>query len=70
MWKIIKCYFGYHNLYVVQTLGSQNVQKVACARCKKVWAVHHGMQAMLPWTKEFDHLYYEIFKIKEIKPWR
>jgi len=56
MWQKIKCFIRWHGrLDVIQTFGA--AQHVGCPYCRTEYAIHHRMQAFVPWSPAFDDLY-------------
>jgi len=52
----VKCRFWMHpKLDVIQSFGS--AQHVGCHYCRRQYGMHHGMQAVIPWTPELAELY-------------
>lgn len=54
--RAVKCRFWMHpRLDVIQTFGS--AQHIGCPYCRREYGIHHGMQAVIPWTSELAELY-------------
>jgi hypothetical protein len=61
--------FCRHRFYIVQNFDKYT-RRIACEKCKQEWAMNDRLHALLPWDKEFDHLYFDILKYRKINPWR
>lgn len=56
IWRWLMCKIGFHKrLNVIQTFGA--AQHIGCPHCRKQYAIHHGMQAVVSWSPAFDDLY-------------
>lgn len=62
------CWLFNHKIYVVQVF-SRGYRKIACERCKKVWAMSDQHRSVLPWDQEMEDLYRALGH-KSIKSWR
>ena len=63
MWRRLKrasarlmCAVTGHIYVLEQKLGG-GAEKVACYRCKSLWAVYAPTMAVIPWDAEFEALY-------------
>ncbi len=55
-------FIGCRKLVLVERITTQ-VDRVACPECGQHYAVHHGLQSVLKWDKDFDELYAELANI-------
>jgi hypothetical protein len=52
----IKCFFGYHDYFVVSNLTSYSRQ-IACHECKRLFAMNDDVEVVVPWDENFEELY-------------
>jgi len=52
-----KCYIEGHKYRIVQVFREQNSKRIKCTRCKGDWVMNDNLQAILPWSKEFEEMY-------------
>lgn len=56
MWRKFMCRIGMHKrLHVIQSFGSG--KHVGCPDCLKEWAMHDGMEVIVPWDHDFEVMY-------------
>lgn len=56
LWHAVRCRLGRHkSLDVIQNYGA--AEHIGCPRCGQQMAIHHGMQAVIPWTPDVEQLY-------------
>ena len=52
----IMCRFGNHRrLQVIQSFGA--AEHIGCPDCRRELAIHHGMQAVVPWDSDIADMY-------------
>lgn len=56
--KRILCFLFGHQYGVVKEFG-HGQRMVACKRCRNRWAMHDGLELLLPWDNDFTQLYAE-----------
>ena len=73
--RIIDCWvWGHQDVYLVQEFGKHQ-RRIACAHCGGDWAQNDHVYGFsgtvtLPWNRDFEDLYGNVFGHKIIKPWR
>ncbi len=55
--------FG-HQYYTVQRFNKYS-RKIACGRCGSSFAMDDFMQVVVPWSDDFEHLYYVVYGFKK-----
>lgn len=54
--RSVRCRLNLHpRLDVIQTFGS--AQHIGCPHCRREFGIHHGMQAVIPWSPDLAELY-------------
>lgn len=53
--KILYLLFG-HKYVLTQKLSKQS-RRIACTRCKAMFAMNDDVKAVVPWSNEFHQLY-------------
>lgn len=51
----IRCWLGYHDWHYIHRF-SRTTGKIGCHRCNRMWGIHHGERALLPWDDELEDL--------------
>ena len=49
----LKCLRGYHDFHIL-IYFDDNVQKIICERCGKMFGINHSVKAILPWDAELE----------------
>ena len=63
------CILLKHQYYTVQELTGHS-RRIACERCKESWGMNDDTKTLLIWDNELASMYFDLFGITEIKPWR
>ena len=55
----ILCLFGCHKYRRIVDIKklAWDIELIGCVRCRKLFIMHHGIKAILPYDKDFKHLY-------------
>jgi len=55
-WKRLMCLVFGHQFAVVKEFYPDQ-RMVGCKRCCRIWAMHDGVRAFVPWDGDFTRLY-------------
>lgn len=67
MMQKIRCFFGYHEYYLIQKLNSWS-RKIGCLGCDKTFGMNDHLQVILEWDYELEELYISLGCINREEP--
>ena len=56
MFRCLLCSWLPWHRWVIRKQYSRNAECLTCS-CGRKYAIHHGMQVMVPWDQEIDDMY-------------
>jgi len=61
---IIKCWFGYHQYFVLRPLSEWS-DLLACEKCKKLFCYNKSEKILLSYNSDFEKFYIDIKEMTE-----
>jgi hypothetical protein len=61
--KQLPCWLFGHSYYVARRFSKEE-RLVVCMSCGRLWAMHDGVKAFLPWDSDFEKLYCHLEEVR------